>query len=257
MKREKDCFKVPNGRKRFNRSFIKNKQKAVKHVSMSKSSYSDLYEEWWPNREKKLFNYLDRWLETHVGQDYNKVLEEFSHLDWKNGQDYYPYWKVLVERSYSKYGRDDENLLYKRKKIKKDYSSPLTDEEKVWNDKAEVPDYGIIMKRSQEYWTLVPIRGCNGLLYLNKFYIAFGDKSVSLPVYAQIMFQKEEYVKIENIEYKLYDKRSVPVRLEGKSGYFRIIQSHKINGKEYGIGTVYPVARLEDIENVGLKIEKS
>lgn len=256
MKRRKNCFKVPNGKRRFNRSFIKNRLMGVKHVSTSKSSYSDKYEEW-PNREKKLFNYLDRWLEKHIGQDYNEVLDAFSHLDWKSDQDYHPYWKVLVERAYSKYGRDDENLLCKRRKIKNDYFSPLTDEEKVWNDKIEVPDYGIIMKKSQEYWTLEPINGYNGLLYLNKFYIAFGDKSVSLPVYAQIMFQKEEYVKIEGVEYRLYDKRSVPIRLEGKNGYFRIIQSHKIDGREYGIGTVYPVVRLEDIENVGLKIEKS
>lgn len=176
---------------KYNRTYVKKNQ--ANFIPFSKGSYVSKWDDDYWHGNKKVDNYIIRFLMKNVGKNLDEVFNKFSKLGFRNLKETYSKWDEYIEQEHSyawdleRWGRiigfyaDENNILCHNKWNKHDYKEYVhfTSEQLDWNDTREIPIFGKV--REEPNGDLIGT--AKRVRYINDFYVIYKGEILLLPVY--------------------------------------------------------------------------
>lgn len=188
-------FKIKTNHKgrgyKYNRVYVKKNN--TNFIPFSKGSYISKWDDDYWHGNKKINNYIERFLLKNVGNNIDDVFFKFSKLDFRNQKEMYHKWQQYIkqEHTYSwdlfKWGKiygfyvDKDNILCYNKWNKNEYKEfinvPIKQLE--WNENRKIPNFGKVRETPLGNF----IGSARSARYINDFYIIYKGEILLLPVY--------------------------------------------------------------------------
>lgn len=176
---------------KFNRNYVKRNHSNF--IPFGKGSYISKWDDDYWHGNKKLNNYIKRFLLKNLGKNSDEVFKDFCNLGFKNTKEASLKWDEYVkqEHDYSydlaRYGKiygfyvDENNSLCYNKWNKYENGNyvKFTYEQLKWNADAEIPQFGKV--RETPNGDLIGI--AKNVRYVNDFYVIYKGVVLKLPVY--------------------------------------------------------------------------
>lgn len=229
-------FKIKNDTRgkeyKFDRAYVKTLEDSF--IPFRKGSYVNKYDDDYYHGNKKINNYLERFLFKQVGKDANDIFKKFYNLGFRNHKEAFDMWDEHIESNNScsrdllKWGEiygfyiDENNILRYNKWSKrsgKQYVS-FTDEQLKWNNTREIKSFGKVKNNP----TGNIIGSANTVKYLSDFYVIYKDEVLKLPVY-NIPFYYDGFCKIGSYNYirnTNIEEKYHPISIPNKKSYLSL-----------------------------------
>lgn len=176
---------------KYNRTYVKKSH--ANFIPFSKGSYVSKWDDDYWHGNKKVDNYIVRFLLKNVGKNIDEVFKKFSKLGFRNFKEVYSVWNnhVKQEHSYAydleRWGKiigfyiDENNILCYNKWNKHDYKKyvKFTYEQLDWNNARKIPIFGKV--REKPNGDLINV--AKSVRYINDFYVIYKGEILLLPVY--------------------------------------------------------------------------
>lgn len=188
-------FKIKTDHKgrgyKYNRTYV-NKNDA-NFISFSKGSYISKWDDDYWHGNKKINNYIERFLLKNVGNNIDDVFFKFSKLSFRNQKEMYHKWQEYIrqEHNYSwdllKWGTiygfyvDKNNILCHNKWNKNAYKEfvQFSIKQLEWNETRKIPNFGKVRETPLGNF----IGSARSAKYINDFYVIYKGEILLLPVY--------------------------------------------------------------------------
>lgn len=176
---------------KYNRAYVKKNH--AKFIPFSKGSYISKWDDEYWYFNKKINNYIERFLLKNVGKNVDEVFNKFSKLHFRTTKEISDKWDEYVKsiHSYSwdlyRYGKifgfyvNEYNILCYNKWNKRDYEEYIqfTYKQLNWNETRKIPIFGKV--RESPNGELIGI--AKRVRYINDFYVIYKGEVIKLPVY--------------------------------------------------------------------------